>query len=111
MIHYSRVIQGLLLYIENEMAAKLAGSWKAWALKIVAGMAASRSEALFRMIANNAIVTALGLVDGENVNVDALMGELRKQAQGSTATIDIPMLGPYTVGLSDVDKLDRYIRG
>lgn len=111
MIHYSRVIQGILLYIQNEMAGKLAGSWKAWLLNVVAGMAATRAEAMYAEIAKHPAATALGLVEGENVNVDAVMQELRKQAQNSTATIQIPALGAYTVGLNDVNALERYIRG
>lgn len=111
MIHYSRVIQGLMLYIENEIAAKLAGSWKAWVVRGMAGMASMKAEPLFRTIAANPIVSALGIVEGENVNVDMLIAELRKQAQTSTATIDIPGIGPYTVGVADVDALNRYIRG
>lgn len=62
-------------------------------------------------LSKNNIVTTLGLIEGENVNVDAIMPELRKQAQNSTATINIPMIGAYTIGLADVDALDRYIRG
>lgn len=111
MIHYSRVIQGILLYIQNEMAGKLAGSWKAWMLNVVAGMAATRAEAMFGELAKNPALVALGIIEGENVNVDAIMAELRKQAQNSTATIQIPILGPYTVGSADVDALNRYIRG
>ena len=111
MIHYTRVIQGLMAYIENEMAAKLAGSWKAWLLRGMASIAAARAEPLFRMIATNPIATALGIVDGENVNIDMLISELRKQSQSGTATIDIPMLGPYTVGTADVETLNRYMKG
>lgn len=111
MIHYSRVIQGILLYIQNEMSGKLAGSWKAWALNIIAGMAATRAEAMFGELAKHPAVVALGLIEGENVNIDAIMPELRKQAQNSSATIPLPVLGPYTVGIADVNALERYIRG
>ena len=111
MIHYTRVIQGLLAYIENEMASKLAGSWEAWILRGAAGIAAAKAEPLFRKLAGHPIITALGLIDGENVNVDVIMGELRKQAQIGPATIDIPMIGPYTVGLADIESLNRYVRG
>lgn len=111
MIHYTRIVQGLLAYIQNEMAAKLAGSWKAWALNILAGMASTRAEPLMRELGKSPAVKMLGLIEGENVNVEALMGELRKQAQNSTATINIPLIGAYTIGLADVDALDHYIRG
>lgn len=111
MVHYSRVINGLLLYIENEMAAKLAGSWKAWGLRVLASMAAGKAEDLYHQIASKPLATTIGLIDGENVNVDGIIGELRKVAQNSSATIDIPMIGPYTVGIADIDALNRYIRG
>lgn len=111
MIHYSRVIQGILQYIQTEMAAKLAGSWKAWMLNVVAGMAAARAEALYGELTKHPVAIALGLVEGENINVDAIMQELRKQAQNSTATIQIPALGAYTVGIADVNALERYIKG
>lgn len=111
MIHYTRVIQALAVYIQNEMAGKLAGSWKAWMLNVFAGIVQGKADQLFQTVAKHPMVLALGLVDGENVNVDAIMPELRKQAQQSTATIQIPVLGAYTVGVSDVDALDRYIRG
>lgn len=111
MIHYSRVIQGIVLYIQNEMAAQLAGSWRAWALNVIAGIAAERAEALFGTISKHPAMSALGLIDGENVNVDALVNGLRKQAQNSTATLQIPMLGAYTIGIGDINALDRYVRG
>lgn len=111
MIHYTRVIQGLVAFIENELAAKLAGSWKAWLLRGMAGIAASRAEPIYRLLADKPIIKTLGLVDGENVNVDVIMAELRKQAQAGTATVDIAMIGPVTFGLPDVEALNRYVRG
>lgn len=111
MIHYTRVVQGILAYIQNEMASKLAGSWKAWALNILAGMASTKAEPIMRKLGEHPAIKMLGLIEGENVNIDALMPELRKQAQNSTATIDIPIIGAYTIGVADVDALERYIRG
>lgn len=111
MIHYTRVVQGILCYVKDEMTARLAGSWKAWALGLFAAMTWNNVETLMQKLSKNNIVTTLGLIEGENVNVDAIMPELRKQAQNSTATINIPMIGAYTIGLADVDALDRYIRG
>lgn len=111
MIHYTRVIQGLINYIELEIASKMAGSGKAWLVRIVTGLASTRAEQIFRLIAENPIATALGLVEGENVNIDLLMPELRKAARQESATMNFPLIGPITFGLSDVDALDRHIRG
>ena len=111
MIHYSRVISGLAAYIDTEIVGKMHGSLKAWALGSMAGVALSRADSMFRTLAAHPMAASLGLVDGENVNVDAIMAELRKQAQRGTATIDIPLMGPITFSIADVEALDRYIKG
>ena len=110
MLHYSRVIQGIANYIDAELVSKLAGSWKAWVFGGMAGIAVGRAEQVFMSLKDNAIMVALGLVEGENINVDVLHSELKKQAQKGTATVTLPILGPVTFSASDVDALFRYIR-
>ena len=110
MLHYSRVIQGIANYIDVELVGKLAGSWKAWALGGMAGIAMIRADHMFAVLKDNAIVGALGLVEGENVNIDLLYSELKKQAQKGTATATLPILGAVTFSSADVDALFRYIR-
>lgn len=109
MIHYSRVIQGIASYIDNELVGKLSGSWKAWLLGGMAGIAMSNAEQMFRQYKDMPILGALGLVDGESVNIEAVMQEMRKQAQKGTATVSLPIVGPITFGPADVDALYRYI--
>ena len=109
MVHYSKVVQGIATYIDNELVGRLAGSWKAWAVGGLAGIALTRADQLFHSIKNNAFITALGLVEGEMINTDLLMGELRKQAQKGTATVNLPLIGAVTFGTADVDALHRYI--
>ena len=110
MIHYTRVIQGIASYVDNELVSKLAGSWKAWLLGGMAGIAMSKAEQIFHSVKDNAFVTALGLVEGENIDVDTLFAELRKQAQKGTATATLPIIGPVTFGQTDIDALYRYIK-
>ena len=109
MVHYSRVIQGIAAYIDNELVGRLAGSWKAWAVGGLAGIALTRADQVFHTIKDNPFITSLGLVEGEMVNADLLFGELRKQAQKGTATVTLPLLGAVTFGVADVDALHRYI--
>jgi hypothetical protein len=109
MLHYSRVIQGIANYIEAELVSKLAGSWKAWAFGGMVGIALTRAEQVFNTLKNNPAMTALGLVEGENINVDLLFTELKKQAQKGSATATLPIIGPVTFGTTDVDALFRYI--
>ena len=110
MLHYTKVIQGIANYIDAELVGKLAGSWKAWLLGGMAVIAMTRAEQIFQGIKYNPAMAALGLVDGENVNVDILFSELRKQAQKGTATATLPVIGPVTFTAADVDALYRYIK-
>lgn len=109
MVHKSKVLYGIAAFIDDEIVAKLAGSWKAWAVGGLAGLAVSRADALIVQLAQNPVVQALGLIEGENVDVEAIVKELRKQASKSTATIDVPLIGPVTFGVADVDSLYRHI--
>ena len=111
MIHYTRVIQGIASFIDNELVGKLSGSWKAWAIGGLAGIALTRADQVFHSIKDNPFVTALGLVEGENINADLVYAELKKQAQKGTATVSLPVIGPVTFGPADVDALYRYIKG
>lgn len=109
MIHYSRVMQGIASYIDQELVGKLTGSWKAWLLGSMAGIAVSNAERLYMQYKDMPVLAALGLVDGENINIEAVYAELRKQAQRGTATVSLPIVGAITFGAADVDALYRYI--
>lgn len=109
MVHKSRVLYGIAGYIDDEIVAKLSGSWKAWAVGGLAGIAMSRADGLITQYASNPLVKALGLIDGENIDVDVIMAELRKQAQKGSATVDVPLIGPITFGAADIDSLHRHI--
>lgn len=109
MVHKSKVLYGIASYIDDEIVAKLAGSWKAWAVGGAAGLAVSRADALIAQLAQNPAVRALGLIDGENIDVEGIVAELRKQAQKSPATINVPLIGPIAFGPADVDSLYRHI--
>lgn len=111
MIHRSRVMQGIAAYIDNEIVAKMSGSWKSWVIGSAAGIALSRSDELLNTLSANPAVRALGLIDGENINVEAIYEELRKQAQKGTATVELPVVGAITFSAADVESLYRYIKG
>lgn len=111
MIHKSRVMHGIAAYIDDEIVSKMAGSWKSWVIGSAAGIAVSRIDDILNRLAGNPIVHALGLVDGENIDVEAIYAELRKQAQKGTATVELPLIGPITFSAADVDSLYRHIMG
>ena len=111
MMHYTRVISGLIAYINNDLAAAFNGSWQSWIIRTLAGLATTKAENIFRSVADSSLIKALGLVDGENINIDLFMSELKRNAQQSTATVNLPIIGAVTFNANDVDTLHRYIIG
>ena len=111
MIHKSRIARGIAAYVDAELMPALAGSWKAWALGSAAGIMASKADRMIDVLAKNPIIAAMGLIEGENVDVESIFAELRKQAQRGNATLEIPLIGPIVFGVNDVESLYKHIMG
>jgi len=109
MIHYAKVIDGIVTYIDHDMLSKLNGSWKAWGLGALIGILKARAPEVFGQLRDNSMVKTLGLIDGEMVDVDTIYKNLLEQAQKCTATVDLPFVGCVTYSASDVDQLYRCI--
>lgn len=111
MIHVSKVVNGLATYIEKELAGQFTGSIKGWAISAAGGVIAARAGNIVGMLADNPVIKAMGLIDGEMVDEELLFNQLVAAANKSGATVDIPILGPVTFGVRDVEALHRYIIG
>ena len=111
MVHYKKFIQGITQYIDEEFISRFTGSWKAWLLGTATALAAARMDNIFKVLRDNAALKVLGLVDGENIDAEAVLAELKKQAQKGTATVSLPVLGAVTFGPEDVDAIYRNIMG
>lgn len=111
MVHKSKVLAGIAGYVNDEIVSKMAGSWKAWLVGGAAGIAVARASQMIDALAKNPMVTALGLIQGENIDVDVIYAELLKQAQRGSATVELPVIGPITFGTADVESLYRHIMG
>lgn len=110
MVHKSKVLVGLANYVDAEIVGKMTGSWKAWVIGGATGLAVSRADALIGQLAGNPVVRALGIIDGENIDVDAIYAELLKQAQKGSATVTLPAIGSVTFSAADVESLYRHIK-
>ena len=111
MVHYSKVINGIMSYVDAEIISKMNGSLKGWAVGIAAGLIGKKAEQLFTALRNNPALTALGLIDGEMVDIEAIYSEALRMAQKGSATVSIPMLGAVTFTTADVESLYRQIIG
>lgn len=111
MIHYSKVVQGLMSYAETEIVGKMTGSGKAWLIGAALGLLAERSDQYIRGWLGSDIAKGLKLADGEMVDIDAVYAHVLKQAQKGSATVNVPMLGAITFSAADVECAYRHIKG
>ena len=113
MVHYTKVINGLIGYINQDILAQLNGNIVKWVAGTVVELAAKEAEKLFHALANNAMVKALDVIDGENVNVEKIYPILLGQARKGSATLalPIPLVPPVTFTDKDVESLYRHIMG
>ena len=111
MIHYTRVVNGLAHFVDQDMVQKMNGSWKAWAVGTVTALAIRKAPDIMESLRGNKIVQAMGLIDGEMIDVDTIYAALLEQAQKRSATVDIPVIGSVTYSASDVEQLYRCIVG
>ena len=111
MMHYTKVVQGLAMYAENELVGKIAGSLKGWSAGAAVAMLADRADAYVRGLLDNEMARTFRLVDGENVDVDAVYRYVLPQARKGSATVAIPFMGAVTFSEADVEAAYRYIKG
>lgn len=111
MMHYTKVVHGLMAYADAEIIGKINGSMKAWMVGAALELLGGGAENVFRQIQSMPLINALGVIEGENVDVDRLYAVLKKQAQRGSATANISLIGPVTFTEADVDALYRYIKG
>ena len=111
MVHYSKVSNGLMAYAKDEIVSKFNGTLLGWGTAIASGIIAARTEEIFRAIRNHPALRIAGLVDGEMIDIDIIYAEALKASQKTSATVNVPIIGPITFTTKDVESLYRYIIG
>lgn len=111
MVPYNKVINGITRYIDDEIVNKLTGPQR-WIIGTGAGIMLMKSADIFNALKNNSIVKTMGIINAnDEVDVELIYKELKKQAQKSAVTFDVPMIGALTLNEQDVDKLYNKIMG
>lgn len=110
MVTYSQLIRGLTDFIDNEIVNKITGYQK-WIFGTMTGVALSKSTNLFNKFKDNDLIKTLEIIDKDNnIDIDVLYTELKKQASRGAITFEVPLLGNLTLTESDVDKAYNYIK-
>jgi hypothetical protein len=111
MIAYSKVINGITKYIDDEIVNKLVGLQK-WAVGTAAGIMLTKGTEIFNGLKTSPLIKSMGIINGnDEIDVELIYKELKKQAQKGAVTFDIPLLGALTLNEQDVDKLYNKIIG
>lgn len=103
---------GLVKYIDNDMLPHLTGVKKI-GLGIYTALAADNLVNAMEKYREHPAVAMLGVVDADgNIDIDRLYQAAAQHfQQGERVSIDIPLIGPYTVDKSDLESLYRYMKG
>lgn len=109
MVHYTKVLSGLAAYIDHELISQMGGSVKGWIAGAAAALMLERGKQAALEAMRAPMLKELGLIDGEDVDVDAIYSALLEQARKGSATATLPLIGPVTFKESDVEALYRYI--
>lgn len=114
MVPIKQVADGFNRYVQNNIVAKVSGL-PAWGIGALSVLVADKATNLISQFADQPMVKALGIVDGQNVDIDALYKAVYPQAQKQDASIDFKLLG-LNVGTlkltaADVDALYKEIKG
>ncbi len=103
MENIEKVKRGIAMFVDNEVAPVMP-KWKGIAF---AAGAALMMEAKANTLLNHPMVSMLGVVEGDNVDVDKLYAAVKSKAQGKWP---IEMAG-LRMSEGDFDKLYQYIKG
>lgn len=110
MVEMSRIRDGVLDYATERVLPKMSPA-RQFLAGTALGLVAARADAIMKMLAENELVKASGLVtengmvDLETV-YDAAMAQMHKQ---QTLPVDIPMMGRWTFDADDLNELYRTI--
>lgn len=111
MIPYTKVINGITKYIDEEIVNKLNGYQK-WIVGAGAGIMLNKSTNIFNNLKNNVMIKNMELInENDEIDIETIYQEIKKQAQKSAVTVDIPLAGTLTLNEQDVDKLYGLIKG
>lgn len=111
MVAYTKVIDGIAKYVDEEIVKKLIGYQK-WIVGAGAGIMLNKSTNIFNNLKNNPLIKSMELInENDEIDIETIYQEIKKQAQKSAVTVDIPLAGTFTLNEQDVDKLYGLIKG
>lgn len=111
MIEMRRFKAGVLEYANREILPKMDPT-RQFVAGVVLGLASNKMEAMLSKLAENELVKMLGIVEGDQVDLDAIHNALQAQfAKQPVLPVDIPMMGRINFRAEDASTLFQIING
>lgn len=112
MVSLAQVQNGLVKYIDTEITPKIEG-WQRWVFGAAISISLSKISNIFNALKENPFVKMLEVIDeNDNIDIDVIYQEFRKQAQKSAITFNVPIVNlPLTLNSADIDKMYQLIKG
>ena len=109
MVHINKVKNGIVKFLDAEVVNKLPG-WKSWVFGAGAILILSKADTVIERVREHPMVKAMGIVDGDMVDIESVYAAFKKQAQTvGSVDISIPVIGDLRMGASDIDRLYNFI--
>lgn len=111
MVAYTKMINGLSKYVDEEIVNKLTGYQK-WVIGAGAGIMLNKATNVFNTLKNNPLIKSMEIInEKDEIDIELIYRELKKQAQKGAVTVEVPMAGVLTLNEQDVDKIYSMIVG
>lgn len=111
MVRSKQVIDGIILFMDNHMIPKAEGNYKVILRTAKAGMMIA-PEKIWEVIKNNTLVSMLGVVKDDEVDINLLADVLHEGIGSEGFTFEFSLLGStYKIHLEkdDITTLKNYI--
>ena len=108
MTDVNQVMTGISKFVDADIIPKLQSNQKILA-GVMVGLALRKTNEIIDTLKDNSIISMLGLIEENKVDVDSLYQEIKKQVQKQSIVLSVPMIGNITLNESDIDKIYNYI--
>lgn len=105
----TQILDGIQRYIESEVVVKIPDARK-WLVGAYVALMMRPFRENPSSLLNHPMIAPLGVATADGrVDIDAVHEVFLAQAQRGPSFINIPMVGPYNMDTSDIDKIYNYI--
>lgn len=106
----TKVMNGLKMYLDEEMIANLTGLDK-WIVGAGLSMALDNGVNIFNQLKSNEMIKSLEIInEADEIDVDKIYKYVKEQAMKCPATFNFPLVGAITLHGDDIEKLYMKIK-